>query len=44
VELRKRRGGSVVDASFFAPNGEKARSFAVARRAALQAHKKANEQ
>lgn len=43
VELRKKKGGSVVDATFYAPNGEKAGSFAVARRAALQAHKKAND-
>lgn len=41
VQLQRKGSGSVLDAVFFSPSGEKVGSFAVARRMALAYHKKA---
>lgn len=41
VQLKQKGTGSVVDAVFFSPSGEKVGSYAVARRMALAYHKKA---
>ncbi|KAI8114064.1 hypothetical protein M9434_002190 [Picochlorum sp. BPE23] len=41
VQLKQKGNGSVVDAVFFSPSGEKVGSYAVARRMALAYHKKA---
>jgi hypothetical protein len=41
VQLQTKGGGSIVDALFFAPNGEKVGSYAMARKAALAYSKQA---